>query len=106
MAQVFDTAAFDRATDPLLPFITRDHAEALVAHRGHPPLRNRIDELASKNTEGELTEGERAEYEGYVRANNFLAILQAKARKLLADGDVEERQGIEHDASRGAEETD
>ncbi|MCL4204154.1 MAG: hypothetical protein KJ000_16860 [Pirellulaceae bacterium] len=88
VAQVFDTAAFDRATDPLLQFISRDQAEALVAYRGDPPLRNRIDELASKSTEGELTDGERAEYEGYVRANHFVAILQAKARKLLADGDA------------------
>ncbi|TVS14233.1 MAG: hypothetical protein EA424_20195 [Planctomycetaceae bacterium] len=90
VAQVFDTAAFDRATDPLLQFITRDQAKALVAYRGAAPLSNRIEELASKSTEGELTEGERAEYEGYVRANNFVAILQAKARKLLADGDANE----------------
>jgi hypothetical protein len=86
VTQVFDTAAFDRATDPLLQFITRDQAEALIAYRGDPPLRDRIDELASKNTEGELAECERAEYEGYVRANQFVAILQAKARKLLVDG--------------------
>ena len=33
--------------------------------------------------EGELTDEERAEYEGYVRANNFVAVLQAKARKIL-----------------------
>jgi len=33
--------------------------------------------------EGELTDKELAEYEGYVRANKFVATLQAKARKLL-----------------------
>ncbi len=56
-----------------------------MAYRGDDSLRNRIDELAERNTEGKLTDEERAEYEGYVRANKFVATLQAKARKLLAD---------------------
>ena len=82
----FDTEAFDRATDGLLQIFTRQQAEALVQYRGEPALRSRIEELAEKNTEGELTEAERAEYEGYVRANKFIATLQAKARKVLAAG--------------------
>ena len=49
-------------------------------------LRGRIEELADKSTEGELTDSERAEYEGYVKANKFIVILQAKAKKLLSDG--------------------
>ena len=56
-----------------------------MAYRGDDSLRNRIDELAERNTEGKLTDEELAEYEGYVRANKFVATLQAKARKLLAD---------------------
>jgi hypothetical protein len=44
----------------------------------------RTEELAARNTEGALSEAERAEHEGYVRANHFIAVLQAKARKLLA----------------------
>jgi hypothetical protein len=84
MATSFDTSAFDRGTDGLLQLITIEQARALVAYQGEPGIRARIEELASKNTEGELTEAERAEYEGYVRANNFIAILQAKARKLLS----------------------
>jgi hypothetical protein len=80
----FDTEAFDRATDGLLQVFTRQQAEALVQFRGDPSLRSRIEDLAERNTEGELTESEQAEYEGYVRANKFIATLQAKARKLLA----------------------
>jgi hypothetical protein len=83
MSTAFDTSAFDRATDPLLRFFTQEQARALVEYRGDESLQTRIDELASKSTEGELTEKERAEYEGYVRANKFIAILQAKARKML-----------------------
>jgi hypothetical protein len=40
--------------------------------------------LARKSTEGALVDSERAEYEGSIRANKFIATLQAKARKLLA----------------------
>jgi hypothetical protein len=80
----FDTVAFDRGTDALIRFMTVDQARALLAYRGDDALRARIDELAAKNTEGELSEAEQSEYAGYARANNFIAVLQAKARKLLA----------------------
>ena len=79
-----DAVAFDRATDGLLSFFTPEQARALIAYRGEACLRGRIEELADKNTEGELTADERAEYEGYVRANRFVAILQGKLKKLLA----------------------
>jgi glutamyl-tRNA reductase len=58
---------------------------AWIVRQGHSELQQRIEELACKANEGELTEAERAEYQGYVRANEFVAILQAKARKLLFD---------------------
>jgi hypothetical protein len=83
MARDFDSAAFDCGTDPILQFLSVDGAAALVAYRGDDAIRARIEQLAARNTEGELTEDERAEYEGYVKANNFIATLQAKARKLL-----------------------
>jgi hypothetical protein len=83
MASTFDTVAFDRGTDPILEFFNLDQARALVAYRGDEALQARIEELAQKNTEGELTDAERAEYEGYVQANKFIAILQAKAKKRL-----------------------
>ena len=83
MASTHDTAAFDRPVDPVIGFFTREQAEALAGYRGDDSLRNRIDELAERNTEGKLTDDEFAEYEGYVRANKFVATLQAQARKLL-----------------------
>ncbi len=83
MPAALDTAAFDRGTDPILEFFSPEQARGLVAYRGDEALRARIEELARKNTEGELTDAERAEYEGYVQANKFIAILQAKAKRLL-----------------------
>lgn len=41
----------------------------------------RIEELATKSTEGALTVDERAEYEGYVQANKFVAALRRQALK-------------------------
>jgi uncharacterized protein YnzC (UPF0291/DUF896 family) len=84
MSITFDTTALDRATDPILRLLTREQVETLIAYRGEPEIRERIDELASKHTEGELTEAEQAEYEGYLRANNFIAILQSKARRMVS----------------------
>jgi hypothetical protein len=86
MATTADLSAFDRGTDPILDFFSVEQARALAAYRGDDSLRTRIEELALKSTEGELTDSERAEYEGYIQANKFIAILQAKARKLLNNG--------------------
>ena len=84
MASTFDAVAFDRGhrSDPWA-FLTSNRPGRFVAYRGDEALRTRIEELADKNTEDELTDAERAEYEGYVQANKFIAILQAKAKKLL-----------------------
>jgi len=79
-----DNVAFERATDPILQFFTPEQARALVYYRGDAGLAAEIESLASKCSAGELTDEELARYQGYVRANKFIAILQAKARKLLA----------------------
>jgi uncharacterized protein YnzC (UPF0291/DUF896 family) len=52
--------------------------------RTDPETLARIEQLADKNTEDELTPSERAEYETYVSAMDFLSVLQAKARRLLS----------------------
>lgn len=85
MTSTIDITAFNRGTDPILQFITVDQARAIVQFRGDAALRKRIDQLAELANEGELSEEERAEYEGYVHANKFMAIFQAKARKLLSN---------------------
>jgi uncharacterized protein YnzC (UPF0291/DUF896 family) len=60
-----------------------EKAEAILRFRVAPELQARIEELAGKSTEDQLTETERAEYAGYVRANKFIAILQRQARQLV-----------------------
>lgn len=49
---------------------------AVLEFQPAPELAARIEDPASKSTEGWLTDAEREEYEGYVRANKFISILQ------------------------------
>lgn len=75
--------AFERGVRPVLRIVLPEKAEAVLRFRAAPELQARIEELAGKSTEGQLTEVERAEYAGYVRANKFIAILQRQARQLI-----------------------
>lgn len=83
MATTYDRTAFDRATDPLFGLLTREQARAIVEFRGDDEMAKRLEDLAAKCNEGQLTDEERAEYEGYAYANRFIAVMQAKARRLL-----------------------
>jgi hypothetical protein len=74
----------DRILDPVGRCFTPEVARSLVALRTDPETLARIEELATKSTEGQLSPAERAEYEAYVSAIDFLSVLQSKARKLLA----------------------
>ena len=67
----------------MLRIVLPEKAEAILRFRAAPELQARIEELADKSTEGQLTETERAEYAGYVRANKFIAILQRQARQFI-----------------------
>ncbi len=83
MATTPETAAFDRGIRPLLEIVLLDKVDAVLSFRPEPALQDRIEELAAKSTEDELTAEERAEYEGYVRANKFVALLRRQAQGIL-----------------------
>jgi hypothetical protein len=82
MATNSETIAFDRGVRPVMEIVLPEKAEALIHFRPDPELEARIEALARKATEGQLTEDERAEYAGYVRANKFVAILKRQAQHL------------------------
>lgn len=75
-------AAFHRGVAPLLQLLLPGKEEIVLGAQPDQSLRNRIEQLAAKNTEGLLTDEELAEYEGYVRANKFVAVLRREARRL------------------------
>jgi len=70
--------------EPVGQMMPVDFAQKLAAMRASPDVQARIDELAGRCTEGELTDKERAEYEAYVEAIDVISILQAQARSVLA----------------------
>jgi hypothetical protein len=78
--------AFERVLAAVGQCLDRPSAEALLRLRADPEMQARIEALADKSTEGQLTSEEREEYEALIRAGQFVALLQAKARRLLAEG--------------------
>jgi hypothetical protein len=83
MPVISETAAFERGIRPVLDVLS-DKAKAILQLKADAELQARIEELAGKSNEGVLTDTERAEYEGYVRANKFVAILKRQARQMIA----------------------
>jgi hypothetical protein len=77
------SSTLDRLVEPVVRTFTPEVARALVRLRADPELQARMDELAEKCNEGRLTPEEREEYDTSVRFANYLAIIQAKSRRLL-----------------------
>jgi hypothetical protein len=82
MPTTAEMTAFDRSVRPVVEKVFQERAQWVLGYRPSPELLARIEELAGKSTEGRLTEVEREEYAGYVRANKFVAILQRLAREV------------------------
>jgi len=76
-----------RLLDAVGRCLTPAVARRIVELRADAETRARVEELAERCNEGQLTPEERDEYESYVSTSTFIAILQAKARALLARHD-------------------
>ena len=81
--KTLDGPILNRLLDPIGRLLSPEVARKIVDYRFDAKAQTRIDKLARKCNEGELTDLERSEYETYVQAIDFIAILQAKARTLL-----------------------
>jgi hypothetical protein len=77
-------SSLDSFLDPVNGCLTPQVAQRIVDWRPDEPLRNRIDELGRKADEGTLTPDEDAEYREFIEEGDVIALLQAKARRLLA----------------------
>ena len=75
-------SAFQRGLHPVLRVLLPGREDAVLAIPPDETLRERIETLAAKSTEGELTAQEREEYTGYVQANKFVAVLRREARAM------------------------
>lgn len=85
MSTSHENAALDEVLEPIARCFTPEVARQIAELRAAPTLQTQLDELASKANEGKLTEEERKQYEAYVEAIDVISILQAKARKILAN---------------------
>jgi hypothetical protein len=79
-----ESTVLDRLLEPVTRSLNVEAARKLVQLKADAKTQARIDKLARKCNEGELTPTEKAEYERYVAAGNLIAILKAKARPILA----------------------
>jgi hypothetical protein len=78
------TAVLSDLLEPVGQMMPVEFAEKLAVLRANPQVQARIDELAEKSSEGQLTPDERTEYLAYVDAIDVISILQAKARSVIA----------------------
>ena len=78
------TAVLDRFLEPLTDCFTDEVADRIVRLRPDPLLQRRVDELAAKANEGELSVEESLEYAETIEANDLVALIKAKARAQLS----------------------
>lgn len=78
----------ERLVAPLGECLTPESARRLLALKPDPELQKRVDDMATRHTEGRLTPAEQADYGCYVSYATFIAVLKSKSRQLLraADG--------------------
>ena len=81
----------DQFLEPMTEAFTPELARKLVELRAQPELQAYVDLLADKANAGTLTAEEDQEYKSYVEAADVIGVIQAKARRFLA----------EHSASHG-----
>lgn len=77
-----------RLVAPVGECMSHEVAKKVADLRANPDVQARVDELADKCTEGNLTAEELAEYESYVHAIRVTGVLQAQARDILSHDDA------------------
>jgi hypothetical protein len=74
----------DRLLDPLAAAFTPDLARKIIEIRADAETQQRIELLRQKANMGTLSAAEEADYKEFVEAVDLLSIIQAKARRFLA----------------------
>jgi hypothetical protein len=76
-------STFDQFLDPTTGCLTPQVAQRIVDWRPDAELQAHIQELGTKADSGTLSLEEEAEYQQLVEDGDLIALLQAKARKIL-----------------------
>ena len=85
MSQTFERSFIADMLEPMIATLTPVTARPLAEMKVNPTIQARVDALAAKANEGELTDAERSEYESYVRLGNILGFVKARSRKMLSE---------------------
>ena len=72
-----------RVLEPLAACLNDAAARGILDHRVDPEIQARVEILAERANEGELSPEERDEYLSFVEAADLLAIFKLKARQHL-----------------------
>jgi hypothetical protein len=84
MIRTLDTPALERLLEPVSRSLNSDAAKKLVRVKADAKTQAHVARLARKCNEGTITPEEMAEYDRFIAYADVIAILQAKARALLA----------------------
>ncbi len=76
----------DRLLNPVRDVLTPEVAQAIFDLRADATTQERLDDLAERHHEGQLSPEELSEYQALVNGINVIAVLQAKARSVLKPG--------------------
>jgi hypothetical protein len=79
----------DRLLELITEALTSEIARKIVELRAEPELQAHVDQLADKANQGTLTPDEVHEYKSYIEAADIIGIIQAKARRCLAERPAE-----------------
>lgn len=76
----------DRLLNSVRDVLTPEVAQSIADLRADATTQGRLDDLAERHHEGQLTPDELAEYQSLVSGINLISVLQAKARSALKAG--------------------
>jgi len=85
--KTLNSTVLDRILAPIGRALSPEVARRLIKLRIDAKTQAKLDRLARRCNDGLLTDRERTEYETYVTAIDYVAMLQAQARVLLAKSD-------------------
>jgi hypothetical protein len=83
MSEAIVSTVLDGLLDPLSRCLDGESARRVTEFRVAAAVQERVEILAERANEGLLSEGERAEYEAFVNASDFISILKLKALRNL-----------------------
>ena len=83
MADATEKSSLERLLRPLRRRLNKELAEILLSIQADDGVQTRYNDLADRNTEGQLSQAERDELALIVRVNTLLTVLKVEARVFL-----------------------